>query len=778
MRPLAEYKRKRDFHVTREPPGKAARSKRKLIFVVQEHHASHLHYDFRLEWEGVLKSWAVPKGPSLDPAQKRLAVQVEDHPLDYAKFQGTIPKGEYGAGEVYRWDYGTWQPETEPNGGLRKGRLEFELKGKKLHGKFLLIRTRRGGAKPNWLLIKRHDEYAQIKEDESEIDRTTLPAFTPPELATLVDKPPTDKDWVHEIKFDGYRLQAQIAGGRVKLLTRKGLNWTEKYGPIANALKRLKVESAVLDGEVVWLDEKGRSDFQKLQNARTAAPLIYYAFDLLFLDGKDLTSLPLIARKDRLEKLVRGLKRDNIRYSEHFRESGDRLFKVACEQGLEGIISKRVDRPYISGRRQDWVKLKCGKRQEFVIGGFTDPEGSRPGFGALLLGYHDGGRLHFAGRCGTGFDNKRLISLNKQLRSIERDTTPFEIDSPKGRTLHFVDPKLVAEVSFSEWTSDRVLRAPVFYGLRADKSPKEVTIETPEHIEAKTKEKPAKRLTISHPDRIIYAKEKITKVQIAEYYQSVGRWILPHVADRPLALVRCTQSSVKPCFFSKHFAEKLPRSIIPIHDQDHKPFVAIDSEAGLITLAQYGTLEIHCWGSHRQTIDFPDQVIWDLDPDPSVDYEEVKKTALELRAMLKQLKLKSFVKVTGGKGLHVQIPCAPIYDWDQIKEFSHTLVRETVSRHPDRFTANMAKKARRGKMFLDYLRNGRGSTAIAPYSLRAKPISSVAMPISWQELDDIESPNYFTMERALTYLKKRRRDPWKDYNSIRQEIPILRPAKT
>ena len=770
MRQLAEYKRKRNFKVTPEPGDKPARARKKrLIFVVQEHHASHLHYDFRLEWDGVLKSWAVPKGPSLDPGQKRLAVQVEDHPLEYAKFQGTIPKGEYGAGEVYRWDYGTWAPAEDVAKGLRKGHLDFSLKGKKLNGKFVLIRTRASGAKPNWLLIKRSDAHARkgaaVEEPEEENE---LPDFIAPQLAQLTGKPPEGNDWVHEIKFDGYRTQAQCAGSQIKLITRGGKNWTEKYQAIAEPLKQLKAKSAVLDGEIVYLDEHGRSNFQQLQNAlksERSKNLVYYVFDLLFLDGKDLTSLPLIARKERLEKLVKDLNHRHVRFSDHFRGVGSQLFKECCARGLEGIISKRVDTPYVPGRHSDWMKIKCLQRQEFVIGGYTDPQGSRSGFGSLLIGVYEGGQLRYAGRCGTGFNAKLLEEMYAKLKKLKSPKSPFEKNSPKGRGLNWVKPKLVCEASFSEWTSEGVLRAPVFQGLRTDKPPKDIGVE-----------KPLELPTITHPNKIIYAKEKITKQQVVDYYQAVSPWILPHIKDRPVALVRCPQGSTKPCFFSKHFADKLPESIIPVPQEDkfEQPFVAVDSLEGLVTLIQWGTLEIHPWGCHRESIEFPDQVVMDFDPGPKVDFKTVKTAALEMRDMLEQIGIRSFLKTTGGKGLHVQFPCEPLYSWEQIKEFARTLVLEMVSRQPDLYTANMSKKIRTGKIFVDYLRNGRGSTAIAPYALRAREVSAVAMPIEWNQLGKLRSASEFTLEKALAHLAKRRRDPWADYFQIKQKIVILK----
>ncbi len=781
MRPLAEYTRKRNFRITAEPGAKVPKRKRStkqkpLLFVVQEHHASHLHYDFRLEWNGVLKSWAVPKGPSLDPSQKRLAVEVEDHPYDYAKFTGTIPAGQYGAGEVYRWDMGTWMPKGDVDQGLKKGRLEFTLKGKKLKGDFVLVRTGRRASKPNWLLIKRHDDYAR---EDMKLAAISLPEFIPPQLAQLVTKPPLGEDWIHEIKFDGYRIQAHIHNGKVKLYTRKGLDWTTKYSILAKALEKLKVESAVLDGEVVWQDDKGRSDFQLLQNAMKAEKtnsLLYWVFDLMYLNGDDLTSLPLISRKDRLAKILKGAKGDHIRFSEHFRGAGDKMIKASCQMHLEGIVSKRVDAPYVPGRHDDWVKAKCVKRQEFVIGGFSDPEGSRTSFGSLLLGAYESGKLKYVGKCGTGFNRISLRDVGAKLRKLEAKKSPFELNAPKGRGLHWVKPNLVCEVSYAEMTQGGHLRVPVFKGLRVDKSPKAIGIEKPKKVKGDHVIKSAHSrgdIHISHPDRIIFEKERLTKLDVAKYYDAAADWILPHIANRPLALVRCTQNSTTACFFSKHFRQRLPEHIVEIPEKGSEPWITVDSREGLRQLIQWGTLEIHPWNTHAEHIDNPDQIVMDFDPDGDVDFGIVKEGALELRELLKKLGLKSFVKVTGGKGLHVQFPIEPLYDWDSVKNFSKTLVQEFVSRYPDLYTANMSKKVRKGKIFLDYLRNGRGSTAIAPYALRARAKSAVAMPITWEELGKLKAANVYTLKKALEVFKRRKPDPWKDYFRIKQKIALL-----
>jgi bifunctional non-homologous end joining protein LigD len=699
MKPLVEYTRKRNFKLTREPGAKVKRSKAKehpLLFVVQEHHASHLHYDFRLEWKGVLKSWAVPKGPSLDPEVKRLAVEVEDHPYDYAKFEGVIPAGQYGGGEVYRWDMGTWKPIGDVDKGLAKGHLQFELKGKRLKGAFHLVRSRRGTGKPQWLLFKSHDKFAKpgdqlemvreygstkenpdrgkklkkgtkvwqskaaaatrkkkavLTEEKTKAVKAKFPEFIPPQLAQLVDKPPEGDHWIHEIKYDGYRIQTQIKNGKVKMLTRKGLDWTSKYRALAKELAKLDVDNAVMDGEIVWQDNKGRSDFQLLQNAmkseRTDA-LIYWVFDLMYLNGEDLTDLTQLERKAKLKEI---LPTDGpVRFSDHFEADGEQMLEASCKMNLEGIISKQAGATYVSGRHDYWVKSKCIKRQEFVIGGYTDPEGSRSSFGALLLGFYEDGKFKFAGKCGTGFNQQSLRDVAQKLKKLEIKNSPFQLNAPKGRSLHYVKPHLVAEIKYAEMTRDGHLRVPVFQGLRLDKPAKNIGLDKAKIVKGdhvtkaitETQSKPKARrmpkamtkaqgkqtqqqeVKVTHPDRLIYKEEKITKQDVANYYNAIADQILPHIANRPLALVRCTQSSTQQCFFSKHIPHKqLPDHIIEIPEKGHEPWITVNEREGLNQLIQWGTLEIHPWNTHADHLDEPDQIVMDFDPDPSVPFSKV-----------------------------------------------------------------------------------------------------------------------------------------------------------
>lgn len=806
--PLREYVKKRDFKKTMEPaPAKKKTSKKKtgpLMFVVQEHHASHLHYDFRLELNGVLKSWAVPKGPSLDPKVKRLAVEVEDHPLAYGSFEGVIPKGQYGAGKVFIWDTGVWEPIGNPHAGLKKGHIEFKLKGKKLHGQWMLIRTQRpSGNKPQWLLMKRTDEYvvpekmvsAKVAKSEAhaiaETERVKrLPKFISPQLAQLVSDPPQGGQWIHETKFDGYRTQAHIEKEKVTLYTRRGLDWTEKYPTISEALENLPVRNAIIDGEIVWLEKNGKTDFQSLQNAlkdNRSSRLVYYAFDLLFLDGKDCRSLPLIERKELLQDLVQSLKSPIIRFSEHMEGQAQKLLKAACDYGMEGIISKDADSKYTSTRSPAWAKTKCHQQQEFVIGGFAPGKGARSDFGALLLGVYEGSKLKYVGKTGTGFTQKSIEEVRKKLEAREVKQSPFDINSPKEKGAHWVKPGLVAEITFANWTEDERLRVAVFHGLREDKPAKEVHIEKalkPFGGSKKKTERTKNKIVASydgltHPDRILYPKEKITKLQVAQYYQDFAHLMLPHIANRPLALLRCPDGVTKHCFFQKHLTGAIPSDVTPVtitEKSGTKSYSTIDSKEGLLSLTQIRVSEFHAWGCHRDNIEHPDQIVMDFDPGPGVPWKKVMDAAFEMKEILEQLKLKSFVKVTGGKGLHVHIPIAAIYSWDQIKNFTKALAQEMTTRNPELYVVTMSKKIRDKKIFVDYLRNGRGATAIVPYSLRAHEISSVAMPISWLELKKIKSPDQFTLKKTYEYLKKRKVDPWKDYFKKAQKIPILKQA--
>ncbi|MNJ91387.1 putative DNA ligase-like protein [compost metagenome] len=789
--PLKDYHRKRDFKHTTEPLGKKkvpARKKENLMFVVQEHHASHLHYDFRLEWDGVLKSWAVPKGPSLDPKLKRLAVEVEDHPLEYGKFEGVIPEKHYGAGEVYIWDSGIWIPRGDARAGFKKGHLEFELKGKKLKGTWDLIRTRMTSRTPQWLLIKREDSFVK-KGDIAEVQnaksthsrrrrRKAQMEFVAPELALLVEKPPEGREWIHETKFDGYRMQAHLRGENVKLFTRTGLDWAKKFPSVSKALEALASDGTVLDGEVVWLEKTGRTSFQKLQNAIKSndhSSMFYYIFDILSLEGEDLRQKSLMERKKILKEFLKNQNKGPLRYSDHLRGNAKALFKEACSLELEGLISKRADSKYLSGRNQNWLKIKCGKQQEFVIGGYTEAQGSRSGFGALLLGVYERDKLRYVGKVGTGFTETSLRELKKTLLKLEQDHSPFDVKSPRGRGLHWIQPIKSAEIHFSNWTEDGHLRVPVFHGLREDKPPREISVEEPAPPKVKGK------LSLSSPEKIIFAKEKITKLDIAKFYLEISEKMLPYVKDRPLALLRCPEGTSKPCFFQKHINGNLPAHIQEVlikEKTEESPYMFISSSQGLVAFVQMGAFEMHCWNCKKNNVEYPDQIVMDFDPGPGVPWSKVIAAAFELKKTLEVLGLRSFVKLSGGKGVHVHVPISPKYTWDEVKAFSKALADDMEARNPDLYVARMSKKIRRGRIFVDYLRNGRGSTAIGPYCLRARALSSVAMPVTWEELKKIKGPDIFTLEKALVYLKKRKKDPWEGYFKLRQSISLLHKARS
>ncbi len=826
---LTEYIHKRNFKSTPEPKGRKHTQKKKdqLMFVIHEHHASHLHYDFRLEWDGTLKSWAVPKGPSLDPHIKRLAVEVEDHPIEYGQFEGVIPENQYGAGQVYIWDTGTWSPIGDAEAGLKQGRLEFEIKGKKLHGLWMLIRTRaKGSSKPQWLLMKRSDQYAvaghvadvhdeekpaKVKKAQSVAKRTKAVSavkkkdFIPPALALLVDEPPQGREWVHETKYDGYRIQAVVKDSEVKLYTRAGNDWSDKFPSIEKAIREKKLSEVILDGEVVWLDAKGRSDFQLLQNGIKGddqSRLFYYVFDILQLKGRDLRALPLKERKKLLEKVISPKSKGLIRYSQHSTKSGDDLLHAACDMNLEGLVSKKLDSPYPVGRNGDWVKSKCVQQQEFVIGGFTNGTGARVGFGALLLGVYEKGKLRYVGKVGTGFTNESLKDLKTRLTAMTQKENPFDgsVGLPR-KNVFWVRPELSAEIVFANWTEDHQLRVPVFHGLREDKPSKEIHEEVPVQVtsvekkssrkssvraKGQSKSKPAtsssrsvtlavKGLKLTHPDKILYEEEQLTKLDVAQYYAEIGKWMIPYIQDRPLTLVRCPEGAQKSCFFQKHISSTVPEFIEAVEIQEKEKrnsYMSIHDPKGLISLIQVGAFEMHCWNSKNDHLENPDQIILDFDPDPTIPWKKVQGAAFAMKEILESMGLKSYVKLSGGKGLHVHIPFQPLYTWDQIKDFANDLALRLEKTDPDLYLTKMSKALRDKKIFIDYLRNARGATAVAPYSLRAKEHSSVAMPLDWEELPKISGPQIFSLEKALSYIQKRKADPWKDYFAKPQKLPL------
>ncbi len=842
MAGLQTYQAKRDFAKTREPRGKAGK-RGGNAFVVQKHAARRLHYDFRLELDGVLKSWAVTKGPSLVPGEKRLAVEVEDHPIDYQDFEGTIPEGEYGGGAVLVWDRGTWTPKGDPHKGLAKGHLDFELDGEKLHGAWHLVRMRRNGKRNNWLLIKGRDEAARAPGDPDILDehpesvvsgraieevakgkgrvwssnkrsdkpaaektreaptreeprampsepldlkamkgarKAPLPDFVEPCLATLERKPPKGGGWVHEIKFDGYRLQARINRGEVRLLTRRGLDWTEKFGKaIPAAFKQLPVRQALIDGEVVVENEAGASDFAALQAALSegrSERFIFHAFDLLHADGYDLRGTALVDRKAALQAALAGLDRSGpLRLSEHFATEGDIVLENACRLSLEGIVSKLRDAPYRSGRGHDWIKSKCSDRQEFVIIGYVPSSTGAKAIGSLVLGLYDNGKLIHVGRVGTGFSAKvarELWSLLEK-RRIDRQPVEQKLTSEEVRDVRWARPELVAEVEFRGWTAAR-LRHAAFRGLREDKPAQEIVRE--DAAAGLPPTSAARRMSsvkLTHPDRVYWPDAGVTKQGLAEYYSDVWKWMAPHVVARPLALVRCPDGIGAKCFFQKAPWKGIHKSVIVVANKGPggDEVLAIQDLNGLIALVQGGVLEIHPWGSTVGDLEHPDRLIFDLDPGPDVPWPEMVKATGEVRDRLKEAGLTGFLKTTGGKGLHVVAPLEPHADWDAAKAFARRIAESMAADGPDRYVAKMAKKLRAGHIFIDYLRNGRGATAIAPYATRARPGAPVSTPLAWEELGPDVRGDHFRLANLMNRLAHLDADPWSGFFKVKQRLP-------
>ncbi len=842
---LEEYRKKRNFKRTPEPSGRVGyrKAKKPLEYVIQKHDASHLHYDFRLELDGVLKSWAVPKGPSMKPGVRRLAMQTEDHPMDYGDFEGVIPEGQYGGGTVMLWDRGTWTPLGDAAKDYRKGRLRFRLDGEKLAGEWILTRMKRrpGEKKDSWLLIKAGDAAAR-DEDESDItdeaprsvqtgrdldaiaraqDRVwdsnassnarspsmakgpgvtvernaKLPARVKPQLATLVGEAPEGGDWLHEIKFDGYRVLCRVEGGEARVITRNGKDWTDRFGGVAAAVAALPVEDALVDGEVVVLDRSGVSSFQKLQNSLSGAragELVLFAFDLLHLDGRDITGAPIEERKALLRQRVGTLGDDRVRYSDDVRGRGTAFFERACGMGLEGIVSKRMGAPYRPGRNKDWLKTKCTARQELVVVGYTEPSGSRVGIGALLLGVHDReGALVYAGKVGTGFDNRTLKRLKARLSGMERKTPPVQ-SPPRGaeaRGVHWVRAELVAEIEFTEWTEDGKVRHPSFQGLREDKAARDVVRESGARGGRTAKPTRSGRVAggttagrervagvrITSPDKVLWPEQGVTKGELVAYYEAVADAIVPALRDRPLTLVRCPSGTESKCFFQKHAQDTIPDVVprVPVEEKGGTGvYMYVNGLPSLVALVQLGVLEFHVWGSRRDRLDRPDRLVFDLDPDEALPFGRVASAALQLREMLAELGLESFPKSTGGKGLHVVVPVTRRSDFDEARAFTQAVAERLVAADPDGFTTKMTKSRRSGRIFIDYLRNAYNATAIGEFSTRARPGAPVAVPLSWEEVDtDATKPPVHTIRDVPERLAEGG-DPWAGYDDVRQSITI------
>ena len=841
---LEDYRAKRNFKATAEPRGGDPAGSSN-IFVVQKHDATRLHYDFRLALDGVLKSWAVTRGPSLNPEDKRLAVAVEDHPLEYSDFEGTIAKGEYGGGSVIVWDRGTWSPIGDPHRGVKKGHLEFELRGEKLEGRWHLVKLR---AKPrekreNWLLIKGDDEFARpaegpdILEERPESVKTgrsiddvageppgwssktgrirqagdarapakpsaarrkrvavdpsgvegavkaPLPGFVEPMLAALAKSPPAGDRWLHEVKFDGYRLQTQIADGRATLWTRTGLDWTEKFGGAIQAAARdLPLGEALLDGELVVENESGVSEFSLLQADLSDGRrdrFVYYAFDCLYLDGYDLRQVALVRRKEILSRLI-GTQGGVVRYSSHFEEDGRLVLPRACALGLEGIISKLSRSAYASGRGKSWIKCKCSARQEFVIAGYVPSTTGRKAIGSLALGVYEKKALRYVGRVGTGFSSGVAEGLFSRLEAMRISSSPFagRLNANEARGVRFVRPELAAEVDFRGWTADGLLRQASFQGLRDDKPAREIVRESA-MTSSGAPERPKSSVTLTHPDRVYWPDVGVTKEGLANYYAEAWPYMKPFIVGRALALVRCPDGIGGQSFFQKHAWKGLNRNIVLVKDPaEPEALISIRDFDGLMALVQSAALEIHPWGSTVADWERPDMIVMDLDPGEDVAWTSVIAAAEEVRARLKSAGLAAFVKTSGGKGLHVVAPVKPKADWPAVKAFTKLIADSMSADSPERFVSTIPKARRHGKILIDYLRNQRGMTAVAPYSTRARPGAPVSMPLGWDELAPEIGPAYFTVRNTPVRLSSLAADPWADFRAAAAPLEAQRTPRT
>jgi bifunctional non-homologous end joining protein LigD len=828
--PLKDYAGKRDFSRTAEPKPQRTRKPRGkpagLQFVVQKHAARRTHYDLRLELDGVLKSWAVTRGPSLAVGDKRLAVRTEDHPMQYLDFEGNIPKGEYGGGAMIVWDRGTWTPDGDAQRGLDKGHLQFALDGTRLKGRWHLvrIRPRQGERTDPWLLIKSEDAFARpagaaeivAEETTSALSGLTteelaaqgalradhaaraevakqrtralpdagrvrgarkklLPTFVEPSLAQTAERPPSGAKWVHEIKHDGYRIQARIDGDTIKLLTRTGLDWTSRFASIARALAALGLSSALLDGEIVVQDSDGIAKFSLLQadlSANRQDRFVYYLFDLLYAEGYDLTPAALVDRKALLAEIVAALPASSpIRFSEHLAEDGPTMLEHACRLGLEGIVSKRVDMPYRSGRNEHWLKSKGVLRQEFIIIGYVASTVAPGSVGALALGYHENGKLMYAGRVGTGYSHQQARDLRDILEQIAAPRPALGNALPAGaeKGVRWVKPQLVCDVEFHDWTTDRLIRQSSFKGLREDKAPEEVVLETrPESAPVKPE---LARLRLTHPERVLWEGPGISKQGLAEFYAEIADWILPHMKGRVLSLVRCPTGIGGQHFFAKHPWHGLDPAVRKVDVGEKEPMLVVENLTGLLSLVQASVVEIHPWGSSADDLERPDRLIFDLDPDEDLPWSAVIAAAREVRERLVQMGLASFVKTSGGKGLHVVVPIEPSVDWGAAKDFTGALAVAMAKDAPDRYVATMSKRARKGRVFVDYFRNGRGATAVGAYSTRALPDATVSTPLDWGELSESIRADHFRIDNLRQRLAVLKQDPWVEMLTLKQRLP-------
>ncbi|MCS6302788.1 MAG: DNA ligase D [Nitrospira sp.] len=837
---LKKYNEKRDFGITAEPRGKAGkRSSEHLRFVIQLHEATRTHYDLRLEWDGVMKSWAVTRGPSYDPADKRLAVRTEDHPMDYNEFEGVIPEKQYGAGPVMIWDEGVWMPEEDPAKMEKKGHLTFSIDGFRMKGQWHLVRMHTPDKRENWLLIKSKDDFALSKSKndgflkrehtsvvtgrtmaeilKASLGKTTqrrhlrkpmsvhqrpfktgakksstsltslMKQYPGPELATLVDKQPNRDVWVHEIKYDGYRLMAFVDKGTVILRTRGGQDWTHKFTPLAKAIAQLTIESAVFDLEACVLNERGQSDFGALQAALSDnnQKIIHgYLFDLLYLDGEDLTNKALIERKVQLSKILKAAQAP-LHFSDHLESSPD-LLEQACEIGAEGLVSKKKDSLYQGRRTNDWVKSKCGLEQEFVIGGFMPAKNHTKAIGALLLGYYKNKQFTYAGKVGTGFSQQLAKDIYQRLIPLQIMKSPFGEKVGRGRRDYiFVKPEILCEISFIEWTSDGHIRHGSLKGLREDKNPIKVVEEIPKPIEQVTKDtKPRstskdevsyRGVKITHPDRIVFPDTKITKGDVAEYYDRIAPLMVPFVRSRLISLLRCTDGIGGECFFQRNPMQGMGDEVYSrslTHKGNKHDYIYVQNEVGILQLVQMGTMELHAWQSSISTQGKPDQIIFDLDPDAGVPFEAVKLAAQDIRNRLKRLGLVSFPRLSGGKGIHVVAPIKPEHGWEEIKEFARGFAETMVREIPGAYVANMSKKRRSGKIFVDFFRNDFSATAIAPFSLRARAGAPIAWPVSWTDLKKYKTASAIQLHTIDDKLIQKAQKVSAEFLSISQTLKL------